>query len=440
MVSPARLALLTLLSLLTPLALAPLGCGEDATHRAGPVSPSVTPGAEASESAEGSSEEPSPASEDVAPEGPGASSAEAPLIAIDTHVDTTQRMLDHDDDIADAVPGGHLDLPRMRRGGLTGAFFSIWVNPRRFEGEAAYQRALALIGAVEKLAHDHPDEAVICRDADEVRAAARSGKAALLMGVEGGHALGTDDEELALSRLHHLYERGVRYMTITWSTDNPLGHSSSGNARSQGLTPLGRRVVAEMNELGMIVDVSHVSDRTFRDIMDVTERPVFASHSSVRSLSNHPRNMTDRMIQRVAAGGGAVCINYYSLFIDIEYRDRRRVLEAENADRFDALAEEHEDYTERGAAEAALALELDPEIRPPDLAVLGAHFDKVVELGGPSAACLGSDFDGISELPTGLRDVGDLGNLRAELERRGLPIAPIFGENVLRILAAQSPE
>jgi len=406
------------------LSAAAFGCGDDDEPAAGET-PTAAP-------------QTSPAPETGQAPDPPPEADEPPIIAIDTHIDTTQRMLDDDDDIAEGVEGGHVDLPRMREGGLTGAFFSIWVNPRRFEGEAAWERALALIGAVEKLAEEHPDVAAICRTADEVRAAAREGKAALLMGVEGAHALGTDDPELALSRIATFHERGVRYMTITWSTDNPLGHSSTGDHRSQGLTELGRQAVREMNRLGMIVDVSHVSDQTFSDIMDVTERPVFASHSSARSLSDHPRNMSDAMIRRVGEAEGAVCVNYYSQFIDVAYRDRRRALEQEHADRFDALAEEHDRYMDRGAAELALALEIAPDIDPPDVGTLGAHFAKVVELGGPTAACLGSDFDGIPELPAGMDDVADLGALRAELERRGLPIRPIFGENVLRILSAQS--
>jgi membrane dipeptidase len=227
-------------------------------------------------------------------------------------------------------------------------------------------------------------------------------------------------------------------MTLTHSTNIDWADSGTDTAVHNGLSEFGKEVVREMNRLGMIVDVSHVSDQTFWDIMDVTERPVLASHSSARSLSNHPRNMTDPMIRRVADDGGAICVNYFSQFIDVAYRDRRQALARAHADRFAAIEEEHDRYMDRGAAELALSLELDPTIDPPDLEVLGAHFAKVVEVGGPEAACLGSDFDGIPELPLGMSDAGDLGALRTELERRGLPIRPIFGENVLRILAAQT--
>ncbi|HJL18901.1 MAG TPA: dipeptidase [Sandaracinaceae bacterium LLY-WYZ-13_1] len=356
---------------------------------------------------------------------------------MDTHVDTTQRML-AGDDIAERMPDGHLDLPRMREGWLDGAFFSIWVSPDRHPGEEAWAHARALIGAVRALAEEHPDEAALCTSAEEVRRAHADGKTALLVGVEGGHALGTpEDEETVLARLRELHALGARYLTITWSNDNALGHASTGDHPERGLTELGRRVVREMNRLGMIVDVSHVSDRTFWDILEVTERPVLASHSSSRALAEHPRNMTDRMIRAVAEQGGAVCINYYTQYIDTEYRRRRRAVQRAHRGRFRALREEHEHSWQRWRDANALARELDPELDPPTLRTLGAHFEHVVEVGGPRAACLGSDFDGVGELPDGLADVSDLGALREELERRDLPVAAIFGRNVLRVLEAQ---
>ncbi len=371
----------------------------------------------------------------------GESAAEPPAvpIAIDTHVDTPQRMLDDGDDIAERLPDGHLDLPRMREGGLHAAFFSIWVNPSRYDGDAAWERAKALVGAVRAAAERHPALAAVCTTAEEVRRAAAEGRACLLMGVEGAHALGSDDPAVIMERLREIHRMGARYMTITWSTDNPLGHSSTGAHPERGLTEVGRAVVREMNRLGMIVDVSHVSDRTFWDIMEVTERPALASHSSARALAEHPRNMGDDMIRRVAEGGGAVCINYYSQYIDVGYRDRIRALREQHADRFEAVAARHgEDWMARSAAERDLARELDPEISPPTVETLGAHFAHVAEVGGPGAACLGSDFDGVPELPIGLEDVSRLPALGAELERRGLDVRAIYGENVLRVLAAQS--
>lgn len=360
-------------------------------------------------------------------------------IAIDTHVDTTQRMLDAPFDLAERSDAGHLDLPRMREGGLTGAFFSIWVDPRDHEGDAAWARADALIGAVEALAARHPDEAVICRTADEVRRARADSKIALLMGIEGAHALGAPgDDDVLFERLREAHARGVRYMTVTWSNDNRFAHSSGGRAPSRGLTDLGRRLVREMNALGMIVDVSHVSDRTFWDIVEVAERPLLASHSSCRALADHPRNMTDAMIRAVAERGGAVCINYYTHFLDTAYAARREALEAEHRDRFREVRAEHGRW-DRGAPLNDLARALGGEaLGVPTLRTLGDHFEHAATVGGPGAVCLGSDFDGVGELPIGLEDVSRLGALRAELERRELPVRPIFGENVLRVLDAQT--
>lgn len=363
---------------------------------------------------------------------------DGPLIGLDTHVDTTQRMLDDGDDPFDTLEGGHLDVARMREGGLTGAFFSIYVSPRRFDESEAWERALALTRRVREVVAAHPDEARLCRSADDVRDAAREGKIAVLMGVEGAHALGTDDPETVLARVEQLYELGNRYLTLTWSIDSPLGHSSSGAHPERGLTPLGRRVVSRMNELGMIVDISHVSDRTFWDVMEHTRLPVIASHSSARALADHPRNMTDAMIRRVGQNGGAVCVNYYTQYIDADYRGRRRAIEFRRKREFEPLEEQYESWVDRGAAAFALAQRLDPDLRPPGMETLVAHFAHIVEIAGPTAACLGSDFDGVPELPLGMTDAGDLGVLREALAERGLPVRAIWGENVLRVLDAHS--
>ncbi|NOY93780.1 MAG: membrane dipeptidase [Deltaproteobacteria bacterium] len=384
-------------------------------------------------------EAPEPVPEPEAIAAPRRTRGEPLLIGIDTHIDTTQRLLDDHADLFDALVGGHVDAARMRAGGLSGAFFSIYVSPRRFaSGDPSYARALALTRRVRELAAAHPDEAALCTTASDVRQAAREGKIAMLMGVEGAHALGTADRELALKRLRELFDLGNRYMTITWSTDNPLGHSSSGEHPELGLTPLGRVVVREMNRLGMIVDVSHVSDRTFWDIMELTDKPVLASHSSSRALADNRRNMTDAMITRVAEGGGAVCVNFYPQFLDADYRRARRRLRYRHRAEFAAVHDTGTYWVDRGPAERALALRLEPALRPPTVETLVDHFAHIVEIAGPGAACMGSDFDGVPELPVGMHDVGDLGVLREALARRGLPVRAIWGENVLRVLEANA--
>jgi membrane dipeptidase len=358
----------------TLLVLALLGCGgSDAASRQDPPRPTAPPPA------------------DPVPEPP----APPPLlVTIDTHVDTPQRMLDEGADITARLADGHLDLPRMREGQLHGAFFSIWVDPGQFPGPAAWTRALALTNVIRALPEQHPDQAAICTTVAEVRAAAAAGKIAVLLGIEGGHALGAGSEQMLLDHLRELHRLGARYMTITWSTDNVFGHASTGRHPDRGLTARGRKIVTEMNAMGMIVDVSHISDRTFEDIMAVTRRPVIASHSSARALADHPRNMTDAMIRRVAENGGAVCVNYFSRYV------------------------------------------AGPNSPPPTVSTIADHVEHIVRVGGPGSACLGSDFDGVPVLPAGMEDVSRLPALRAELERRGLDVRAIFGENVLRVLGA----
>lgn len=375
--------------------------------------------------------EPTPSAPTVA-----ADPAPASILAIDTHVDTPQRMLDMHDDLSRRLPDGHIDVPRMREGGLSAAFFSIWVDPRRYPGEEGWARAQALTASIRDFAAAHPREVALCTTADEVRAAHASGRIAMLMGIEGAHALGDAEDDVLLERLRALHALGARYMTITWTLDNRFGHASTGAHPTRGLTELGRRTITEMNRLGMIVDVSHVSDRTALDAIELSTRPVLASHSAARALADHPRNVPDELVRRIAERGGAVCVNYYAHFLDPAYGERRRALEHAHEAELAAL---HGRSWQTARERNAIARRLDPELRPPPLSVLGAHFAHVVEIGGPGAACLGSDFDGISELPEGMEDVTDLPLLFRELERRGLPVAAIAGENVLRVLAAQTP-
>ena len=364
-----------------------------------------------------------------------------PLIHLDTHMDTPQRIVDAHDDLTQRLADGHVDFPRMREGGLSGGFMSVWVDPRRYRGDAAWQRALALTHAIRGLAEQHPEQAALCTTEDEVRSAAASGRIALLIGVEGAHALGTDDPELTISRLGELHTLGARYMTITWTNDNALGHASTGAHPTRGLTELGRRVIGEMNRLGMIADVSHVSDQTAADVLDVSVRPVLASHSSARALSNHPRNVPDALLTRIGQSGGAVCVNFYPQFLDADYGARRRAVISAHRAEFDALEASGNAPTSRGGpARLALARQLEPSLRAPTLALLVDHIAHVARVAGPAGVCLGSDFDGIGDLPDGLADASDLGRLRDAIAARGLDVRAIAAENVLRVLAAQTAQ
>src|SRR5205807_7055386 len=247
-------------------------------------------------------------------------------IVVDGHIDTPQRMLDMKTDITARLADGHVDVPRMKEGGLTAAFFSIWVDAR-YAGRAAYQRALDLIGAVRALADTNP-EVELATTADQVRAAAARGHIAALMGVEGGHAIAN-----SLTKLDSLYGRGVRYMTLTWNNGNDWAGSSTDPNRHGGLTPFGRTVVRRMNALGMLVDVSHVSDSTFWDVLATTAKPVIASHSACRALAHHPRNLNDEQLRAIARNGGVVGINFYPVFLDEHfyhaYQELRRRIKPE---------------------------------------------------------------------------------------------------------------
>lgn len=351
---------------------------------------------------------------DLAAPPPSPEALHEAAIVIDTHNDVTLRIIDEPEfDLGRRMPDGHTDLVRMREGGLDAEFLAVWPNPRTYPGEKAWVRALAMIGAIEAAAARNADKARLVRTAAEVRAAAAEGKAALLIGVEGGHALGeVESDDQALERLRTLHGRGVRYLTLTWMNSNALGGSSGDGGRSKGLTPLGRKAVGLMNDLGMLVDVSHVSDPTFFDAVAASRLPVIASHSGVRALSDHYRNLTDDMLRALAKNGGVACIVFYPGFLDgpwaAAFRRARRIGKAS-------------------------------EVAPLPMSRLVDHIDHAVQVAGVDHVCLGSDFDGISALPEGLQDVSKLPALTAELARRGYSPEDqrkVLGGNVLRVLEA----
>jgi len=305
----------------------------------------------------------------------------------------------------------HTDLRRLREGGVDVQWMSIFVHSRYVpEDESqtgnARARGLAMIEAVEGQVQRHPGELGLARSSDDARRIAGEGRVALLLGLEGGHAIEAD-----LENLRDFYARGIRYMTLTWSNTNQWADSSGDEARHGGLSDFGREVVREMNRLGMVVDVSHASDETFADVMEVARAPVMASHSSARALADVPRNMDDAMLRAVATNGGVVMINFGGAFIDPSFVPRWRA-----ALRWIA--------TWGGA-------------RPP-LSLLADHVEHVVEVAGIDHVGLGSDFDGTLFMPEGVEDVAGFPNLTAELLRRGHDeeaIGKILGGNALRVLS-----
>src|SRR6202047_542656 len=234
---------------------------------------------------------------------------------IDTHDDTTQRLFSKDYDLGKRNADGAIDIPRMREGGMNGIFFSIWIDGRTM-GPPAIQKALDQIDAVRENVAKYPQEIVLARTAEDVRRAHAQGKIAALIGVEGGHMIGND-----IRMVRIFSDLGVRYMTLSHFYNDEWADSSTDKPAHNGLTDYGKEIVREMNRQGMLVDISHVSDKTFYDALEVSKAPLIASHSSCRALCNHPRNMTDDMIKALAARGGVIQINYEKSFIDQAYKD-----------------------------------------------------------------------------------------------------------------------
>jgi membrane dipeptidase len=360
-------------------------------------------------------------------------------IVVDTHADTPQRFLDEGYDIGNTDPNdnGHISLDKARAGNLGAEFFSIWVEPKINQGHYA-QHTLDLIDSVYEQAARHPDRMMMAFSVDDIERAHRQKKLAALMGIEGGHSIEND-----IHLLRDYYRLGVRYMTLTWSNTNEWADSSGdiNDASVQhhdGLTDFGKQVVLEMNRLGMIVDISHVADKTFWDVMATTKAPVIASHSSARALTDAPRNMTDDMLRGVAKNGGVVQVNFYSAFVDENYR---KAAEAQAKER-DAAVEEY--VAKQKAAgktvtyvdEDRIEREWAAKIPRPPLKSLIDHIDHVAKVAGIDHVGLGSDFDGVSgATPQGINSAADLPKITQALLDRGYSaedIHKILGGNTLR--------
>jgi membrane dipeptidase len=356
-------------------------------------------------------------------------------IVVDTHIDTPQRILIEKVDIGRRLPDGHLDIPRMREGGLDALFFSIWIDSP-FTGGAAVKRTLQLIDVVDRTVRAHPRDLALATSATELQRAVRAGKIAALMGIEGGHAIADD---LAMVRVYR--KLGVSYMTLTWANPTSWADSSGKENRDtvkapEGLNDFGREVVREMNRVGMIVDISHVSDRTFYDVLAVTSRPVIASHSSCRALADVPRNMTDDMIRALARNGGVIGINYGSGFLDMDYRKRS---EARGRKPPAAGAPPASDPEALAAWRYQNMFQAADPVEPPPLDRLIDHIDHAAKIAGVDHVGLGSDFDGVPSLPRGMEDVSQLPRITQALLARGYSeanVKKILGGNFLRVLRA----
>jgi membrane dipeptidase len=357
-------------------------------------------------------------------------------ILIDTHNDVTSATVDGLD-IGKRRADGHTDLPRMREGGQGAEFFAVFVAANYVQGNHAANRTLQMIDTVR---HDiierYPRDFLFATTAADIERAHREGKIAALLGIEGGHAI-----EDSLRLLRDYYALGVRYMTLTHSNSNNWADSSGDpNPPHNGLTDFGKQVVAEMNRLGMLVDISHVSDKTFWDALEASKAPVFASHSSCRALANIPRNMTDEMIVALAKKGGVMQINFGCDFLSQKSADATAQRRPEMSKAMAELQEKYkDDPAGRAEARKKLFAEMGRGMARATLDDVVAHIDHVVKIASVDAVGLGSDFDGVGCVPEGLDDVSKWRNLtRALLERGYSPadIRKIYGGNLLRVMRA----
>jgi len=361
-------------------------------------------------------------------------------IVIDTHEDVPEELQKKWLDLGVRATTGHVDVPRWREGGLTGAFLAAYVSGEFAKTGGAAMKALEFIDLIHRLVEAHPADLVFADSCAGIRQAKKDGKIAVLVGIEGGHAI--EDSLGALSAYQRL---GVRYMTLTHTNSNHWADSSGSffgvdpydpkkTIIHDGLTEHGREVVLEMNRLGILVDVSHVSDKTIADAIAVSKAPVFASHSSCRALADMPRNVTDDQIRAIGKSGGVVMVNFSSLFLDSKSIDAYVAAKKALQPRVAAAREQWNDDPAKRDAEIAKLL---ASVHYPDAdwTRVVDHIEHVLRVGGPQAAGLGSDFDGIEDPPTGLEDVSKLPKLTEELLRRGHSegeVRGVLGENFLR--------
>jgi len=354
-------------------------------------------------------------------------------IVLDTHDDTTQRFFSKNFDLGKRNPDGHIDIPRMKEGGMNAIFFSIWIDGRTM-GPPAIQKALDQIDAVHENVLKNSKDMTFARTAADVQKAHAEGKIAALIGVEGGHMIGND-----IRMVRIFSDLGVRYMTLSHFYNDEWADSSTDKPAHNGLTEYGKEIVREMNRQGMMVDISHVSDKTFYDALEVSKAPLIASHSSCRAICNHPRDMTDDMIKALAAKGGVIQINYEKSFIDEGYRQASEKVSGGVVAMFDQLKKQCGDDEEcfgKKMNEMEKLATAEGKLPHVTWEKIIEHIDHVVKLAGADHVGLGSDFDGAT-MPEGMDDCTHLPKITEALMRKGYSdgdIRKILGGNLLRVM------
>jgi membrane dipeptidase len=362
-------------------------------------------------------------------------------IAIDMHVDTVQRILDEKVDLATRLNDGHFDSVRAKAGGLNAQFFSIWVEPQLFGGggQTAIKRADDQIAAIRQLTEQHPEMWGFATSADDIRRIVADGKIAALLGLEGGYAI---DERL--ENVDRYYKMGVRYMSPAWSVSTSWAGSSGDEiGSSRGLNDFGKAVIREMNRLGMMVDVSHVSDKTFWDIIATSNKPIVATHSACRAIANVPRNLTDDMVRALAKTGGVVNVIFYPEHLEPGWSEKKQRVDIEITPLVQqaSAAEPGGAVHKKIARDRVRAEEYARRLPRVSLSRIVDHIDHIVKLVGIDHVGIGSDFDGVQATTADLATVADLPNLTGELVRRGYSeddIKKILGGNMLRVMEAQN--
>lgn len=359
-------------------------------------------------------------------------------IIVDGHNDIPSPMLDEDFDLGTNSLGKfhkdgdpfHTDLTRFKQGGITGEFFSIYVAASYATSGGSARRALDLIDATYREVEKYPNQLMLCATSSDIKRAKKQNKLCVLMGIEGGHAI-----EDSLYTLRDFYRLGVRYMTLTHNNTNNWADGCCSEAKHNGLSDFGKDVIKEMNRLGMLVDVSHVSDKTMSDVLDASIAPIIASHSSARFFSDHPRTVPDDLIKRIAKNHGVMMINFYPAFLDQRFRDEDRARTEQLKPQVDALKEKFKNDN-NAYNEAVRKLYAENPIFVPDYTRIVDHIDHVRDVAGIDYVGIGSDFDGIPLLPRGMNGAEDLALITYEMLRRGYSeqdILKVLGGNFMRV-------
>ncbi len=358
-------------------------------------------------------------------------------IVIDGHNDIPSPMVDDDFDLATDSVGKfhrdgdpfHTDLQRFKKSGITGEFFSIYVSGSTLKTGGAMRRAMDMIDATYRETEKHPNELTLCTTAAEIRRAKKQNKVCVLMGIEGGYVI-----ENSLYALRNFYRLGIRYMTLTHNVSHDWADAHRDEPKNNGLSDFGKEVVREMNRLGMLVDISHVSDKVMNDVLDISTAPIIASHSSARGVANHTGNVPDGVLRRVAKNGGVIMINFYPAFLDDKYNADENARTARLKPQIDQLREQYKDNRE-AFNEAERKLLAENPITVPSYTRIVDHIDHIKNVAGIDSVGIGSDYDGVPLLPAGMNGMEDLPLVTYEMLKRGYSeqdILKVLGGNFMR--------